>query len=100
MWRHGTTIGSIINITVGVSEPLGEGVGLNLELGDALVLVGGDRGELGLGEHKCSELLLLNIRHRSRVSISSEDKVDPGLELVHRVEQQLQLDRVRNDKIR
>ena len=74
-----------------VSEPLGEWVGLNLELGDALVLVGGHRGELGLGEHEGPVLLLLDVGDGAAVTVPSEHEVDPGLELVHRVEKELQL---------
>jgi len=72
-----------------VPEPLGEGVALNLELGDALVLVGGDRDELGLGEDKAATLLLLHVGEGGVVPVPPLHQPHPGLELVHGVQDQL-----------
>jgi len=90
---HGGEGGAVLVILkVGagrVTEALGERVGLNLELGDALVLVGRDSGELGLREDKGPVLLLLNVGHGTVVSLAPLDEIHPRLELVHGVEDQL-----------
>ena len=45
----------------GVPEALGEGVRVDLELGDELVLVGGDGREDSLGEDEGVDVLVLEI---------------------------------------
>mgnify|MGYP006863518598 FL=1 len=75
-----------------VTETLGKRVGLNLELGDALVLVGCDGGELRLGEDEAAELLLLDIRDGAGLALPPLHQVHPRLELVHRVQDHLERD--------
>ena len=82
--------GLVVKVGPGrVSESLGEGVGLNLKFCDALVLVGGDGGELGLRKDKCSVLLLLDVGDGSVLALPPLDEVHAGLELVHGVQDDL-----------
>lgn len=54
-----------------------------------LVLIGRDGGEDGLHEHEGAELLGLEVEQRGRVVLLLDD-VDPGLVLVHGVQDDLQ----------
>ena len=75
-------------LTLGVTrlpESLCEGVVVDLELGDLLVLVGCDGDELGLLEHVRPEGGI-----RQLGNITGPDKVEPRLVLVHRVQNGLQ----------
>ena len=65
-----------------VSETLGEWVVVDLELGDAFILVGSDRNEFGLLEHVGSEGSPSEIF----IYFVSANQVKAGLILVHRVE--------------
>ena len=72
-----------------VAESLGKGVGLDLELGNTLVLVGGDGGELGFREDKGPVLLLFYVADGTVVTLTTFDQIHTGLELVHGVEDEL-----------
>ena len=56
-----------------VPESLGEGVGVDLELGDELVLVGRHRREDGLREDVGSVELLLDVEDGSRGALGAYD---------------------------
>ena len=56
-----------------------------------LVLICRDCGELSLGKYERPVSLLLNVCDWSRLSRRSHYQVDPRLELVHRVEQKLEI---------
>ena len=54
-----------------------------------LILIRGNRGELGLGEDKTAVALPLDVGDLSGVVVRPLDKVNTRLELVHRVQDHL-----------
>ena len=69
----------------GVPEALGKGVVVNLELGDLLVLVGGDPDKLALLEDIGSEGGVGQLH-----DVTGPHQVEPGLVLVHGVQDRLE----------
>ena len=69
----------------GVPEALGKGVVVNFELGNLLVLVGGDPDELALLEDIGSEGGVGQLH-----DVAGPHQVEPGLVLVHRVQNRLE----------
>jgi len=69
----------------GVPKALGEGVVVDLQLGDLLVLVGGDTDELALLEDVGPEGGVRQLH-----DVAGPHQVEPGLVLVHRVQDRLQ----------
>ena len=65
----------------GVPEALGKGVVVNLELGNLLVLIGSDPDELALLEDIGSEGGVGQLH-----DVAGPHQVEPGLVLVHRVQ--------------
>ena len=88
--REGRAVVMVVEVGASrVAESLGKGVGLDLELGNTLVLVGGDGGELGFREDKGPVLLLFYVADGTVVTLTTFDQIHTGLELVHGVEDEL-----------
>ena len=64
-----------------IAESFGKGIVIDLELGDLLVLVGGDGDELGLLEDVRAEGC-----HWYLLNVVAPDQMESGSILVHRVE--------------
>ncbi len=73
----------------GIPESLGEGVGVDLELGDELVLIGGDGGEDCLGKDEGVVQLLVNVGD-GWATLAADHKVDARLVAVHGVQNNLE----------
>ena len=71
-----------------VPEALGKGVVVNFELGNLLVLVGGDPDELALLEDIGSEGGVGQLH-----DVAGPHQVEPGLVLVHRVQDRLEINK-------
>lgn len=74
-----------------IPESLGERVGIDLEFGDKLVLVGGDRGEDRFREDEGPVLLLFQIGDWTRAMLSPFDQVNPWLIAMHGVQHDLKI---------
>lgn len=72
-----------------VPEPLGEGVRIDFQFGDELVLIGRNGCENGLGKYEGAILLLLEVGDRTGV-VAPFYQVDAWLVSVHRIQNNLQ----------
>lgn len=82
-------------VRLAVPEALGERVTGDLELRYPMILVRGDRGEPGLREGERLEVLRAGIRRRARRR-GSDHHVAARLITVHRVQDNLQRERIRS----